>query len=670
MLADPKKIAAWPRGDRCFSALSAYTVCMAGVQVVTIALSLAEVTISAPMAAGVLMVSAAGGCLAFRLGPRTPAEAPGEGRPPEARRWWLAMAAIIPAAIYYLAVWTLACSRPDLSCDGNTYHIPTVHIWAMKGYVHWVSPGYQAAQFMNGFPKGVEVLAFVLVKAFGVSNLVNAPNLVLLPLGVLGVACLARMLGASGAMAALAGAAYAMIPVNISQGPTTYVDSGYASCAVAFVASLVFVQSRLSRPGSFLPFFALPALGASAGLAMAGKTTGGLIVLVGLAMLSVVIAARAFSGGPGRGRRLAGGAGYVLLAILIAAAVGGYWYVRNYLIMRSPLYPVGLTVAGHRVFPGADIAQTIGVEECPPDVIRFLPGYQKVLYAWSQIGVEDEQWPATIWFLDTRLGGLGYIWLLGCVPAIAVLLVKWTVRPRTGRLGLLLGLLVVTGATFAATPMNWWARLTLWIYALGLPCFAVGATWAFGRRSGPRAAPAGAGGEPARSARPRRGLVWPFRIWVAACVLVVLAEAGITLLLNVAWAKCPDRYKVRLLLKGLWQESWDRPTCCLMPELSGTVFDEILAGDAGVAVGRLDGQQLDSEAYKVEILGPLSLPIGRRAVVPVGEPVDESAVAALRAQKIRYVVLDETFAVPEVLLRATVRADRPPGFWVLTLDTE
>ena len=132
-----------------------------------------------------------------------------------------------------------------MSCDGNTYHIPGIHLWALKGNVCWVDPNFQQAKYMNGYPKGVELVAFVLVRAMG-THVVTMANLVFLPLGVLGVACLAQWLRASRPMVLVVAAAYVLVPVNISQAATTYTDSAFASCAVGFIAAIVQAVRRLS----------------------------------------------------------------------------------------------------------------------------------------------------------------------------------------------------------------------------------------------------------------------------------------------------------------------------------------------------------------------------------------------------------------------------------------
>ncbi len=137
----------------------------------------------------------------------------------------------------YLILWAAATVSPDLSFDGNAYHIPAISMWDMRGYIFWVNTNY-LEPLINGYPKGVELIAYILVKAFS-NSIINAVNLVFLPLGVLGIAFLARSLGTGRLLSLCAGAAFLLIPVNINQSTTTYVDSAFASCAAGLIAALV-----------------------------------------------------------------------------------------------------------------------------------------------------------------------------------------------------------------------------------------------------------------------------------------------------------------------------------------------------------------------------------------------------------------------------------------------
>ena len=160
------------------------------------------------------------------------------------------------------------------------------------------------------------------------------------------------------------------------------------------------------------------------------------MAVIGLAVLAVAIAVRAISPREGRRRVLAGGGGFLLAAVTIAIAVAGYWHIRNYVMTGNPLYPVRVAIAGHEVFPGVELSKMIGFEETTPEIFRHWPAYQRVPYVWAQIGDRHSRWPDTMWFLDSRLGGLGYLWLLGCVPAVVATLLASIFRPSREDVGL------------------------------------------------------------------------------------------------------------------------------------------------------------------------------------------------------------------------------------------
>ena len=95
----------------------------------------------------------------------------------------------------------LAYLTKDLSYDGNSYHIPTINQWAIKGFIHDVDPAFDYSQFMNGYPKGAEAVTFVAVQALS-SKFLNGLNLFYAPLGFFGIALLFSSYGSSAHTAA------------------------------------------------------------------------------------------------------------------------------------------------------------------------------------------------------------------------------------------------------------------------------------------------------------------------------------------------------------------------------------------------------------------------------------------------------------------------------------
>ncbi len=158
---------------------------------------------------------------------------------------WPSLILPISAVAAYVILWIAACAFPETTWDGNWYHLPPINHWACEGRICWINENFMGACYMNGYPKAVETMAFLLVKALHAGKIVNAVNLTFLPLGVCGLMYLAAVLGASWRLSLLAGAAWVFVPVNVVQAGTLYVDGSYASSCVAFVAVLVFILSKL-----------------------------------------------------------------------------------------------------------------------------------------------------------------------------------------------------------------------------------------------------------------------------------------------------------------------------------------------------------------------------------------------------------------------------------------
>ncbi len=97
------------------------------------------------------------------------------------------------AGMTYILLWAAAYIMPDLSYDGNAYHIPSISMWDPRGYISWVNTNY-LEPLINGYPKGAELVAYILVKAFN-NNIINSVNLIFLPLGIFGIAYIANSLG-------------------------------------------------------------------------------------------------------------------------------------------------------------------------------------------------------------------------------------------------------------------------------------------------------------------------------------------------------------------------------------------------------------------------------------------------------------------------------------------
>jgi hypothetical protein len=212
------------------------------------------------------------------------------------------------------AVSGLAIPLGDSGSDEISYHFLGPVVWQRT---HIVRPVLDHSH--TAFPENIEML-FGAGMLLGNERVPGLMGVVFAALLVIQIGGLARRLGASSGTAWMAMAVAATMPVVIDTAERGFVDVPYASFCLA-AARLVFAFAGLSGI-----LFA----GLFAGLAAGTKYTG----LMNLAL--IVIASLAWPGAnePFR-QRLRKSA----LLSLMALAVCSPWYVRNALVLGTPIYP-------------------------------------------------------------------------------------------------------------------------------------------------------------------------------------------------------------------------------------------------------------------------------------------------------------------------------------------
>ncbi len=621
-----------------FNLLSSSILFLFSMQVITIGLSLAHVSISPWTARAILGISIVIALITLFKDKellKTLAFLK------NLRRWQIPFLSFLGIAVVtYLILWAAAYVMPDLSFDGNAYHIPAISMWDARGYIYWVNTNF-LEPLINGYPKGAELVSYILVKAFS-NSILNTVNLIFLPIGIFGIAYLARSLGAGRLLSLCAGAAFLLIPVNINQSTTTYVDSAYASCAVGLIATLVHLsKKRLSNWNGIFTF------GAVMGLSLSTKSTG--IALSGIAMLALAglwikdlffpVSALETKIQPiNLGKKI-----YRILAPLvaiglIAIAGGGYWYVRNYIMTGTPLYPVGITILGKTIFPGVSISQAISENSNTLPQLQIMSPVIRVFFDWAQ-GIKA--WPLSIKGYDSRDAGLGFLWLFACIPSLGMSIFSYPkLTPAQKRI--LLTLFGVTGLAFLITPLNWWARYTIWIYVLGLPCFAFVLSKSVLNQN----------------ARTWQKLVTS--VWMTFCLGLLLFEGAYCTLDVIALAS-PGSLRsnlVNIFKPGTWE--W--PTNYLFPDMRGTVLEDVLTQPGTVVIG----PHGDMEYWRyVGLVGELAQPIGTRHL----EFIDESQGASgqFGLADVKYILWDGSVTLPPALASMADLVTPAAGFLVLSL---
>ena len=431
--------------------LGAWVVFLCAIEVGFIGLSLADIPQTVPIAWGVTCFALVGGLgvswTGFRRASLQTSPHPGVFPP------WPALVIILLALFLLVVTGGIALRIFDYSWDSNTYHLPTVHFWLLQKKIVWIHSGLARDHLLNGYPKSLEVLAYWLA-SLGDPSLYKLANVLMWPLAFLGIACLSLQLGAGLTLSLLAGLLYLLVPTQWGQGITLYVDAAFASCVIAFWAFLLPLFNKTAAPPKSLFVFGGLSLGLMLGIKASAPAIAAPILILAFVYLF-------------REKRLKSYVPLFLLLSALAILVGGFWYIRNYIVEGSPLYPVGVTFFGYSLFPGYSAAQAMSEQSLTPRLFTAMPDMLRLLTSWSA------RVPPWVDYYDCRLGGIGASWLFVEIPAILVLLLWGWFSPNEKWKTLWRVLAATVLIAFLLHPMHWWARYTLWLHALGLPTVMV-----------------------------------------------------------------------------------------------------------------------------------------------------------------------------------------------------
>ncbi|MFD5513853.1 hypothetical protein ACFWIB_39960 [Streptomyces sp. NPDC127051] len=368
-------------------------------------------------------------------------------------------------------IWraALGFSFPMVDYDTLAYHLLGPVSWLQNG-----SLGHTPQNlFTDTYPDGQGLIVAWMGCFLGSIKFAWLAHIPFILMGIIAAMALARLCGASRSCSCLAGLVLAAAPSMYLEFPTGMVDIAAAATALSaiyFVMSMPEV-AHLTGEGILQVPRHLAVAGWAVGLAVAVKSSN----LFTAAFVSILAVAGYFKlsecdnqfseyvEGQRKLRRIS--LTSVMLMIIPAGCLGGYWYVRTWLTYGNPFYPI--SILG---FEGwGPVEEVLGVSETKnmPLHLRNLPlGWvgQTARSWWDDLAQRAFDYAPTT-------GGFGIIWIPLILPFAAYSFIALRRRKKAGGA---LTLTIFALLWMALSPAAWYGRMNLVVVGVGATLAAAG----------------------------------------------------------------------------------------------------------------------------------------------------------------------------------------------------
>jgi hypothetical protein len=355
---------------------------------------------------------------------------------------------------------------PSYTWDALWYHLPIVGYIMQDGAIRDIANHSFINQWINMFPKNIELLFLWNIIFLDSDLLVDLTQLAFTIIGIVSVYSISMKLAINRKYALYGSLLFFFTPIMILQSTTNYVD---IAIAVLFLVAVNFVISHRSEPQSCNKtegglkeqrMYALCLAGLATGILLGSKSSGPLFVGV----LSAVIIVREVRERAVSFKALTINQNavlsksmkmYMLYFVIPVLLLGSYWYMKNWIVNGNPVYPMQISLFGTTIFKGL----YKGIVEPPPEIINRLSYVTRPLYVW----LENIQY----YLYDSRLGGLGPIWFILFLPGIFFSMLYAFMKKKYDFL--LVSTIFIL--TFLLYPRNWTPRYVIFIVGYGALSF-------------------------------------------------------------------------------------------------------------------------------------------------------------------------------------------------------
>lgn len=336
---------------------------------------------------------------------------------------------------------------PSYTWDGLWYHLPIVGFILQSGTIQENPAPFMIDQFMNIFPKNIELFFLWNIIFLKSDVITDLSQLFFSIMGVFAVYSIAVKLGMERRYAIYSGIIFFFTPILILQSSTNYVD---VAVAVLFIIAINFLI--ISKPVRLSIFLS----GIVTGILLGSKGSGPLFV--GVLLIAIFLREVLLYLNPlklfhheDRGHLLKRLANYLLCILLPTFLLGGYWYIKNWLLYGNPVYPMEIAFFNITIFRGL----YGGIIDPEPELIKSLSPLKRLIHVWLE--------RVDYYLYDSRFSGFGPIWFIISLPSI-VFSTIYALRDKRYRFFFFSFILILA---FILYPRNWNTRYVIFIVGLG-----------------------------------------------------------------------------------------------------------------------------------------------------------------------------------------------------------
>jgi hypothetical protein len=342
---------------------------------------------------------------------------------------------------------------PPYTWDGLWYHLPIVGRIIQNGAIQENPAPFMIDQFMNIFPKNIELFFLWHIILLKSDVIVDLSQLLFTLMGVFAIYSIAIKLGIEKRYAIYSGILFFFTPIMILQSKTNYVD---VAVSVLFLIAINFLIHE--RPDIKTVRVSILLSGIAAGILLGSKGSGPLFLIV----LSSAILFRELlkyfnpfkifhEGVIDRGTLTRILRQYLMYFLMPSILIGGYWYVKNWVLYGNPVYPMEISLMNVTLFKGL----YSGIIDPTPEIILKLSLVERLIHVWLE--------KVDYYLYDSRFSGFGPIWFIISLPSIVFCVIHSLKRGRFRFLFLSMAVIIA----FILYPRSWNTRYVIFIVGLG-----------------------------------------------------------------------------------------------------------------------------------------------------------------------------------------------------------